>query len=204
MRWSAGPGATASPTKPSSREASNPIAQLHNLSDERTVEQWTLNPCFQFFCGEREFQWSAPCAASELVHFRDRIGPAGGEKLLTASIALHGARAKDKEVVLDTTAQEKAITFPTDAKLHAKVIKTARRVAAKDGNALCQSYARTVSKLLQAERGWRHPRTLAITMGAVAILLTLLWVNAPEPGSAGQATGDKGPVTGTGIPGDAR
>src|SRR6476620_5088684 len=58
------------------------LKQLHNLSDERVVEQWTLNPYFQFFCGEREFQWGAPCAASELVHFRQRIGPDGGEKLL--------------------------------------------------------------------------------------------------------------------------
>ena len=27
------------------------LKQLHNLSDERVVEQWTLNPYFQFFCG---------------------------------------------------------------------------------------------------------------------------------------------------------
>ena len=51
------------------------LKQLYNLSDERVVEQWTLNPYFQFFCGEREFRWGAPCAASELVHFRHRIGP---------------------------------------------------------------------------------------------------------------------------------
>ena len=135
------------------------LKQLHNLSDERVVEQWTLNPYFQFFCGEREFQWGAPCAASELVHFRGRIGPGGAEKLLAVSIALHGDKAKEKEVVLDTTAQEKAITFPTDAKLQARVIKTARRIAAKEQVDLRQSYARTVPKLLQAQRGWRHPRT---------------------------------------------
>jgi IS5 family transposase len=135
------------------------LKQLHNLSDERVVEQWTLNPYFQYFCGEQEFQWSAPCAASELVHFRHRIGPGGAEKLLALSVALHGNQAKEKEVVLDTTAQEKAITFPTDAKLYGKVIKTARRIAAKDTVELRQSYARTVPQLLQAQRGWRHPRT---------------------------------------------
>jgi transposase, IS5 family len=149
------------------------LKQLHNLSDERVVEQWTLNPYFQFFCGEREFQWSAPCAASELVHFRDRIGPDGGEKLLAVSIALHGEKVKEKEVVLDTTAQEKAITFPTDAKLHAKVIKTARRLAAKEGLALRQSYARTVPKLLQAQRGWRHPRTRGLARKAARRLKTI-------------------------------
>lgn len=149
------------------------LKQLPNLSDERVVEQWTLNPYFQFFCGEREFQWSAPCAASELVHFRDRIGPAGGEKLLAVSIALHGARAKEKEIVLDTTAQEKAITFPTDAKLHAKVIKATRRLAAKEGIGLRQSYARTVPKLLQAQRGWRHPRTRGLARKAARKLKTI-------------------------------
>lgn len=149
------------------------LKQLHNLSDERVVEQWTLNPYFQFFCGEREFQWGAPCAASELVHFRDRIGPSGGEKLLSASIAVHGAQAKEKEVVLDTTAQEKAISFPTDAKLHAGVIKTARRIAAKANLALRQSYARTVPKLLQAQRGWRHPRTHKTARKAARRLKTI-------------------------------
>ena len=135
------------------------LKQLHNLSDERVVEQWTLNPYFQFFCGEREFQWGAPCAASELVHFRHRIGPDGGEKLLAASVALHGAKAKEAEVVLDTTVQEKAITFPTDSKLHAKIVRAAQRIARRSGLTLRQSYARTVPKLLQAQRGWRHPRT---------------------------------------------
>lgn len=149
------------------------LKQLHNLSDERVVEQWTLNPYFQFFCGEGEFQWGAPCAASELVHFRDRIGPGGAEKLLAVSIALHGDRAKEKEVVLDTTAQEKAITFPTDAKLHGKVIKLARRIAAKQAVTLRQSYARTVPKLLQAQRGWRHPRTRVQARKAARKLKTI-------------------------------
>lgn len=149
------------------------LKQLHNLSDERVVEQWTLNPYFQFFCGEREFQWGAPCEASELVHFRHRIGPDGAEKLLGASVALHGNRAKEKEVVLDTTAQEKAITFPTDAKLHAKIVQTARRIARKSGLPLRQSYARTVPKLLQAQRGWRHPRTRVQARKAARKLKTI-------------------------------
>jgi len=61
--------------------------------------------------------------------------------------------------VLDTTVQEKAITFPTDSKLHAKIVRAAQRIARRSGLTLRQSYARTVPKLLQAQRGWRHPRT---------------------------------------------
>jgi IS5 family transposase len=149
------------------------LKQLCNLSDERVVEQWALNPYFQFFCGEREFQWGAPCAASELVHFRDRIGPEGAEKLLAMSVALHGDKAKEKEVVMDTTAQEKAITFPTDSKLHAKVVQAARRIARRCGLTLRQSYVRTVPKLLQAQRGWRHPRTRKLARKAARKLKTI-------------------------------
>ncbi len=82
------------------------LKHLHNLSDERVVEFWSLSPYAQFFCGEREMQWGMPCEASELVHFRARIGPGGAEKILAASIALHGEKAKEKEVVVDTTTQE--------------------------------------------------------------------------------------------------
>lgn len=149
------------------------LKQLYNLSDERVVEQWVLNPYFQFFCGEKQFQWSAPCASSELVHFRGRIGPEGAEKLLAVSVALHGDKAKEKEVLLDTTVQEKAITFPTDAKLCGKVIKTARRIAAKEKLSLRQSYERTVPKLLQAQRGWRQPRTRKAARKAARKLKTI-------------------------------
>ena len=72
------------------------LKHLHNLSDERVVEFWSLSPYAQFFCGEREMQWGMPCEASELVHFRARIGPGGAEKILAASIALHGEKAKDR------------------------------------------------------------------------------------------------------------
>ena len=179
------------------------LKQLHNLSDEPVVEQWTLNPYFQFFCGEQEFQWSTPCAASELVHFRHRIGPGGAEKLLALPIAVHGDQAKEKEVVLDTTAQEKAIIFPTDAKLCGKVIKTARRIAAKNEVALRQSYARTVPQLLQAQRGWRHPRTQPQARKAARKLKTIAGPARARTG-AQAARRSSPPSTAHAVPAGAR
>ncbi|NJL18835.1 MAG: transposase, partial [Bdellovibrionaceae bacterium] len=129
------------------------LKHLHNLSDERVVEFWSLSPYAQFFCGEREMQWGMPCEASELVHFRARIGPVGAEKILTASIALHGQKAREKEVVVDTTTQEKNITFPTDTKLAAKIVRGGVKRARRHGIVLRQSFVRTVPKLLQAQRG---------------------------------------------------
>jgi IS5 family transposase len=131
------------------------LKHLHNLSDERVVEFWSLSAYAQFFCGEREMQWGVPCEASELVHFRARIGPGGAEKILAATIALHGGRALEKEVVVDTTTQEKNITFPTDTKLAAKIVRGGGKRARRHGIALRQSFVRTVPKLLQAQRGRR-------------------------------------------------
>ena len=63
------------------------LKHLQNLSDERVVEFWSLSPYAQFFCGEREMQWGVPCEASELVHFRKRIGPGGAEKIFFVAVA---------------------------------------------------------------------------------------------------------------------
>jgi len=67
-------------------------------------------------------QWGQPCAAGDLVHFRKRIGESGVEKIFGHSIEKHGKDAKDPNVSIDTTAQEKNITYPTDAKLHKKIV----------------------------------------------------------------------------------
>ena len=109
------------------------LKHLFNLSDERVVEQWTLNPYYQYFCGETQFQWGKPCEASELVHFRKRIGPGGGEKILAATVQLHGPQSQHKEVIVDTTAQPKNITFPTDSGLYARVISRCEQIARKLG-----------------------------------------------------------------------
>lgn len=50
---------------------------LRNLSDESVVEQWSENAYFQYFCGMYEFTPSVPCNATDLVHFRKRIGESG-------------------------------------------------------------------------------------------------------------------------------
>ena len=65
------------------------LKRLRNLSDEEVVVFWSENPYAQDFCGERELQWGLPCDASELTHFRKRIGTGGAEKILAATIQLH-------------------------------------------------------------------------------------------------------------------
>jgi predicted acyltransferase (DUF342 family) len=55
--------------------------------------------------------------ATELVHFRKRIGVEGFNLIFKMSVALHGKQAQASSVLIDTTASEKNITYPTDAKL---------------------------------------------------------------------------------------
>jgi IS5 family transposase len=131
------------------------LKSLRNHSDEGVVEFWNESPYAQYFCGEREFQCCWPCDPSELTHFRNRIGEQGAERILAATIGLHGESAKEKEVVVDTTVQEKNITFPTDTKLAAKIVRGGVKMARKHGVKLRQSFERTVPKLLAAQRGWR-------------------------------------------------
>lgn len=105
------------------------LKHLRNLSDEAVVEQWSENIYYQYFCGETSFVCGPPCEPSELVHFRKRIGEAGIELILKESIRINGEDSHDEYVSIDTTVQEKNITYPTDSKLHKKIIKKCQQIA---------------------------------------------------------------------------
>ena len=87
-----------------------------------------------------------------MVHFRKRIGESGVEKIFRASVAVHGKASLEREVVIDTTVQEKNITFPTDTKLRLKVIKRCWRLASEEGLPLRRSYRRELKKTLYVIR----------------------------------------------------
>ncbi len=55
------------------------LKQLRNLSDESVMEQWMENVYYQYFSGKTSYACGVPCEASELVHFRHRIGEEGVE-----------------------------------------------------------------------------------------------------------------------------
>ena len=106
------------------------LKHIRNLSDESVVEQWSENAYYQYFCGQQEFLCKLPCEASELVHFRHRIGEPGVELILKESIRINGDDSQEKDIYIDTTVQEKNITFPTDDKLeknHQEVSKNSKR-----------------------------------------------------------------------------
>ncbi len=135
------------------------LKSIYNLSDEVLVEQhWEMNVYFQYFSGFTLQQWGEPCAASDLVHFRQRIGEQGIEKIFKHSIDKHGRDGQDPNVSVDTTAQEKNITYPTDAKLHKKIIDKCVKKAKKAGVKLRRSYKRTAKQLVRDTYNGAHPK----------------------------------------------
>jgi IS5 family transposase len=150
------------------------VKQLYNLSDESVVERWVENPYVQFFSGETVFQWEFPCHPTDLVYFRKRIGEHGVKKIVQVSIELHGKKAKEKEVLVDTTVQEKNITFPTDTKLYKRMIDHCADITEKERITLRQSYRRTTKKLLLAQRFRNHPKNRKKAVAAQRKLKTIV------------------------------
>jgi len=134
------------------------LKQLYNLGDETVVQAWVHNPYFQYFSGEAEFQWEFPCDPTDLVHFRKRIGEKGVERIFQVSVRLQGKDAQSREIVVDSTAQEKNITYPTDVKLAVKIINKCRQIAKKEALELRQTYTKTTKKLLLLQRFAHHPK----------------------------------------------
>jgi transposase, IS5 family len=132
------------------------LKHIRNLSDESVVEQWMENVYYQYFSGEQSYACGMPCEASELVHFRNRIGKEGIELIFKESIRVNGDDSQDNHVSVDTTVQEKNITFPTDDKLYKKIIKKCWSIAETQGLCMRQSYSRTLKKLSLDQRFRNH------------------------------------------------
>lgn len=134
------------------------LKQMFNQGDETVVAAWVQNPYWQYFCGMNEFQWQVPCDPSDLVYFRQRIGAAGVQRILKVTARLHGERAQETEVVVDTTVQEKNITHPTDTKLAHKIIRRCGKVADRNGVKLRRRYRKAVRQCVMAQRWRKDPK----------------------------------------------
>jgi len=134
------------------------LKHIRNLSDESVVEQWMENVYYQYFSGETAYACGVPCEASELVHFRHRIGEEGIELILKESIRVNGDDAGDRHVSVDSTVQEKNITFPTDDKLYKKIIKKCWAISKNEDLPVRQRYSRTLKKLSFDQRFRNHPK----------------------------------------------
>jgi len=141
------------------------LKHAYGESDESVVEKFLENPYWQYFCGYEYFQHEFPLDATSLVKWRHRVGDGGMERLLEETIATAQRQQLLKrrdiaKVNVDTTVQEKAISFPTDAKLYHTMRVTLVKAARERGFELRQSYQRLSKASLRKQGQYRHARQL--------------------------------------------
>ena len=141
------------------------LKHTSNLSDEEVVAVWVENPYWQHFCGEQYFCHDTPIDPSLMTGFRKRIGEAGCEFILglTVCAGLQTATVAKTSLAIvnvDTTVQDKAIAFPTDARLLHKARVTLVRRARKSGIELRQSYERVGKAAFVRSQRYAHARQM--------------------------------------------
>ena len=139
------------------------LKQICNVSDEELVRVWVENPYWQYLCGEQYFRHDLPIDPSLMTMFRKRIGTGGCEFILglTVKVGLETktiAPSSLAVVNVDTTVQDKAITYPTDAKLLNKARIALVRLAKKQGVELRQSYHRVGQSTFAKSARYAHAR----------------------------------------------
>jgi len=155
------------------------LKHMHDLSDEVLCERWVENPYYQLFCGEEFFQHRLVFDRSSLTRWRQRMGE---EKLaalvqesLASAIRMGAARPADfTQVIVDTTVQEKAISFPTDARLMHRARERLVRLARARGIKLRQSYARVGKFALIKHQRYAHAKQFKRANKALRRIRTLL------------------------------
>ena len=149
------------------------LKHLRNVSDETVVAQFSENAYYQYFCGMEAFVTKQPCVPTELVEFRHRIKESGIELILKESIRINlvledkkkeeedkknhkdgRGRKPDAEqtAFIDSTVQEKNVTFPTDSKLLNKIIDFCHKVAEEENLKTRQSYVHEIVGLKRTQR----------------------------------------------------
>jgi len=134
-----------------------------NKSDESLIERWVENPYWQSFCGYTHMQHDCPIHPTSMTKWRNRVEAECLEELLKETIAL---AVREKQVSLrdlqrvnvDTTVQEKNVTFPTDSKPLHKVVMKLVNAARSRGIRLRQSYVRVGKKAAIKAGSYAHAK----------------------------------------------
>jgi IS5 family transposase len=155
------------------------LKHAFNVSDEQVVQSWVENPYWQYFCGFEYMQHECPIHFSTLSRWRSRVGDEKMELLLSETIRLavdekYVTPQELSKVTVDTTVQEKAIAFPTDARLYTKMILRLANLAKKRGIKLRQTYIRTAPLLLKKQGRYAHARQFNRSKKCTKKLYTIL------------------------------
>lgn len=137
------------------------LKYAYNHSDESVVDHLVENAYWQYFCGFEYFLYDKPLHPTTLVKWRGRVGSEKMQTLLTETVAVAQrtrllAKADLDRVNVDTTVQEKAIAFPTDARLLNTLRQKLVEAAQIRGLRLRQSYVRVGKRAFVMQNRYRH------------------------------------------------
>ena len=175
--YSEGEGRPAKPTR--LMVGLHYLKHAFDLSDEEVVAQWVENPYWQLLCGEEYFQHAVPIDPSLMTKWRNRLKSEGVERLLAETIHT-GLKTKVlncsslQRLNVDTTVQEKAVSFPTDAKLYHRMRIKLVNEAKACGVELRQSYTRKSKQSLVMQSRYAHARQMRRSRKEVRKLQTYL------------------------------
>jgi IS5 family transposase len=129
------------------------------------------NAYWQSFCGSEYFEHAVPLDASSLVRWRKRIGVDGVEFLLQQTIVTAQCTGQLTErhmakVNVDTTVQEKAIRYPTDARLYHRMLERLVSAARSAGVKLRQNDVRLSKRALLLQGQYAHARQMKKSHGS--------------------------------------
>jgi len=148
------------------------LKHTFDLSDEKVCDLWVENPYYQYFCEQEFFCHRLPLERSSISRWRQCMGEEKLASLLQESLAVavktEALKPSDlSRAVVDTTAQPKNVTFPTDAKLCNKASEKLVKLAKKTGLALRQSYVRLGIALMKYQR-YAQPSSSTAPIAACA------------------------------------
>jgi transposase, IS5 family len=155
------------------------LKYLRNASDQEVIATWVENPYWQYFCGEQYFRHNVPIDPSLMTGFRQRIGAQGCEFILGLTVqtglATKTITGSSLAVVnVDTTVQDKAVAFPTDARLLNKARIALVKLATQCGLCLRQSYTFKGQEAFVRSARYAHARQFNRAAAHTKQLRTLL------------------------------
>jgi len=155
------------------------LKYTYDYSDEGAVYHLVENPYWQYFCGFEYFVHELPLHPTSMVKWRQRVGADKLEVLLQQTLDLAKGvglieQADLDRVNVDTTVQEKAIAFPTDARLYHKMRERLVKLARACGVKLRQSYVRVGKAAFVKQNRYRHARQHKRANGQLRKLKTYL------------------------------
>jgi len=137
------------------------------MPSTRATSRWWRGswktPYWQYFCGFEYFQHELPVDPTTLVKWRQRMGADQLERLLQETIRtaerMGGTREKTfVRVNVDTTVQEKAVCFPTDARLYHRMRERLVQAARRRNIRLRQSYTVVGTRALVQHHRYCHAK----------------------------------------------